>query len=940
VQNATTFTAQFLISPTATLGARNVTVTSNSQNLTLNNAFNVLDGIPALTSVAPPSGVQGANVALSLGGAFTNWSAASVVTFTPPTGITVGNVTFGSTTALSLSLTLATNAPTGPRSVTVTTGSEVVTLANAFTVNPGQPAFLSLAPTAGKQNETLTATFTTAFTDLQTHPPTLLPVPGITVSNIQVTSPTSFTAQLAIQLSATTGPRTFTVVTNGQNLALSNAFTVNPGPIFNSITPNNGQQSATVPITISGTNTNFTNSSAITFNPPGGITVSSVAATNATTLTASLQIAANAALGLRSVTITTGSEIVTLADSFEIFPPSGTVSGTVFTTNGTTPSPGAILRLFRGTPEVKFAEVTANGTGQYSIPNVPGGPYQVFASNVGNTQFARAAGSIVIQGVVTNNLSLSGSGTVRTTVRDTNEALVPSAPVTVEILGDNIPDEVRALYRRTATANASAVATFSNFPAGSVLGTATNVAATRGGVGSGSMNAGGTATFTIYLAPGAAASPVLSVMRGTIAADDLPNGRRAGASNIISILRGAPEDTLPAGQRSAASNIISLLRGSIVDILPTGFNAAASPILSLARGTPPLAPTSLLEKERLLSQADAATDARQAPLKLTAATPQVLYSGQSVRFTAEGAGTANFLINGWPFGHDLDDPAALSFLVPEGVQELRLRVAPDQTASERMVSEEVRFAVAPAKPATLSGRVTTPEGSPAEGMDVSARYAGLTVELFRLDRPTVDLPDLTGVKPSVVRSIAALNVRNPGRALGASSLAQDLAPDYAARFRAHLSVERPGPYRFRLITSSNALLLMNGAEVARGGETEFLVHLQAGATPLELVTVSGGEGEELRLFWQPPGQEAWRLVPPEAFSAMDALRARTSAEGRFQIEGVPGSASTVNLSAQSSDLEGGMDRLGLSPGAETRVEIPTRRRVHADSSNNGKTEEK
>jgi hypothetical protein len=321
--------------------------------------------------------------------------------------------------------------------------------------------------------------------------------------------------------------------------------------------------------------------------------------------------------------------------------------------------------------------------------------------------------------------------------------------------------------------------------------------------------------------------------------------------------------------------------------------------------------------------------------------PAVLYSGQSVRFTAEGAGKATFLINGMSYGHDVDDPAALTFLVPEGVKELRLRVAPEGNTGEGVLSEEVRYEVVPAKAVTIAGRVTAPDGSTAEGIEVVVRHEGLTVELFDLDRPTLEVPELSGMKAAGSAVVASLNVRNPGRAAGASSLAQELAPDYAARFRGSLMVEKAGEYRFRLQTSGAARFKLNGVEVAQGGESEFAARLDAGMAGLELVTVAGGGGEDVRLFWQTPGEEVWRLVPAEAYvTGTDAMQARTSGEGEFRIEGIPGSAASARVSAQTSELEGGTDRLRLMPGSETRVEIPTRRKVQGESSNNGKVEEK
>jgi len=73
-------------------------------------------------------------------------------------------------------------------------------------------------------------------------------------------------------------------------------------PHLISIVPNTGQQGTNgINVTISSAVTSFSNSSTIDLG--AGITVTNIAATNATTLTATLSIAANAATGARDLTV-------------------------------------------------------------------------------------------------------------------------------------------------------------------------------------------------------------------------------------------------------------------------------------------------------------------------------------------------------------------------------------------------------------------------------------------------------------------------------------------------------------------------------------------------------------------------------------------------------------------------------------------------------------
>ena len=79
------------IDPAAAAGARNVTVTTGGEVVTLNNGFTVTNGTPVLTTVNPNTGQQGqTNESVSLTGQFTHWvQGTSTASF--GAGITVGD---------------------------------------------------------------------------------------------------------------------------------------------------------------------------------------------------------------------------------------------------------------------------------------------------------------------------------------------------------------------------------------------------------------------------------------------------------------------------------------------------------------------------------------------------------------------------------------------------------------------------------------------------------------------------------------------------------------------------------------------------------------------------------------------------------------------------------------------------------------------------------
>jgi YD repeat-containing protein len=98
------------------------------------------------------------------------------------------------------------------------------------------------------------------------------------------------------------------------NAALGFVCVADPGLV--SIVPNSGQQGASgIGVTLTGRLSSFTNSSAV--NLGAGITVTNVAATSETVLTATLAIASAATAGARTVTV----DGLTLANAFTVTQP-------------------------------------------------------------------------------------------------------------------------------------------------------------------------------------------------------------------------------------------------------------------------------------------------------------------------------------------------------------------------------------------------------------------------------------------------------------------------------------------------------------------------------------------------------------------------------------------------------------------------------------------
>jgi hypothetical protein len=111
--------------------------------------------IPQLTAISPTGGAQGQLETVTITGKNTHFTPEAT-TLDVGAGVGVSAVTVNSPTSLTAMLAINATAPVGARTVTVTTGSEAVALANGFSVQAAQP--LTVTPDTGVQSQTLTVT--------------------------------------------------------------------------------------------------------------------------------------------------------------------------------------------------------------------------------------------------------------------------------------------------------------------------------------------------------------------------------------------------------------------------------------------------------------------------------------------------------------------------------------------------------------------------------------------------------------------------------------------------------------------------------------------------------------------------------------------------------------------------------------------------------------
>ena len=284
---ATSITVPVSITAASTLGATNVTVTTGAEVVTLANGFTVTAGTPVITQVNPNTGQQGAsNVPVTITGSFTHFSSLSVVSFANG-AVTAGAPTAATATSLTVPVSITAAALLGATDVTVTTGTEAVTLANGFTVNAGTPMITLVNPNNGQQGaSSIAVTITGNFTHFGASS-------VVTFANGAVTSgvPTSATATsimvpISITATASLGATNVTVTTGTEAVTLASGFTVSAGtPVITQVNPNSGQQGTTnVPVTITGNFTHFGASSVVTF-ANGAVTAAVPTTATATSLT-------------------------------------------------------------------------------------------------------------------------------------------------------------------------------------------------------------------------------------------------------------------------------------------------------------------------------------------------------------------------------------------------------------------------------------------------------------------------------------------------------------------------------------------------------------------------------------------------------------------------------------------------------------------------------
>ncbi len=138
---------------------------------------------------------------------------------------------------------------------------------------------------------------------------------GVAINRVTVLSSNQITANITIVVSTATGARGVSVTTPGGTSALLGSFIIKQAPpSINSLSPNQGNQGATMDVIIAGTN--FGGASAVSFGT--GVDINNYSNRSPTQIAVNISIDKNATSGARDVLVTTPGGTSTLNGSFTV----------------------------------------------------------------------------------------------------------------------------------------------------------------------------------------------------------------------------------------------------------------------------------------------------------------------------------------------------------------------------------------------------------------------------------------------------------------------------------------------------------------------------------------------------------------------------------------------------------------------------------------------
>ncbi|HRG59777.1 MAG TPA: carboxypeptidase regulatory-like domain-containing protein [Bacteroidia bacterium] len=222
-----------------------------------------------LTLVTPNMGLEGTSINVSISGQNSNFQQGTTTVWFNQGSSTLyaNNVNVNSSTSLTAVLGIPYGTPLGLYQTNVYDPTDnTISLANSFTVlpSPNSPAIVNVSPNSTMEGTSLNVAITGQNTNFQQGTTTVWFNQGsstIYANNVNVNSNTQLNAFFVIPFGTPLGLYDTNVQDPIDNTVTStNSFTItaNPNtPDLVSVSPNNGDIGTTIPVTISGQNTNF-----------------------------------------------------------------------------------------------------------------------------------------------------------------------------------------------------------------------------------------------------------------------------------------------------------------------------------------------------------------------------------------------------------------------------------------------------------------------------------------------------------------------------------------------------------------------------------------------------------------------------------------------------------------------------------------------------------
>lgn len=384
VNSETDATVTLAIPALASEGPTGASAQTAGEIARITNGFVVTAGTPLLLSTGPGSVPQQGSAVFTILSQATTWTSANPPTVSYGSGITITNVTVTGPTSLTVDGFVQPTTLVGSYPLTVSTGTQVLSLNNAVYVSPGPAVVNSVSPNVGDQGVNLPAVQINGINTHWVQGTTTLTFPDVLINSFTVNSPTLITANITVDTTAPAGQYSVTATTGGEIATGFNVFTVGQTqPELLAAVPSSGAQGLTSsPVTLTGAFTSFVNGTS-TANFGAGITVNSLTVTSPTQAQANITVQPTTTIGYRNVSVTTGSQVVSLTNGYQVV---------------------------QGPAEITSALIPSSGGEGNSLSVVVTGSQTHFAQNVTTAQFG---GGIIVTGVTVTSLT---SATVNITI--------------------------------------------------------------------------------------------------------------------------------------------------------------------------------------------------------------------------------------------------------------------------------------------------------------------------------------------------------------------------------------------------------------------------------------------------------------------------------------------------------------------------------------------